>query len=86
MIEKLRLDGNKSFKEGRYQEALDAYSSAINLGRDCNNAFNPLLLTNLATVYIKLKQYEMLLKMRTGSRVVQIAGEAMLEMLWHSMA
>ena len=57
-IEKLKLDGNKSFKEGLYKEALDAYSSAINLARDCNNAFNPLLLTNRATVYIKLMQYE----------------------------
>ncbi len=62
-IEKLKLDGNKSLKEDRYKEALDAYSSAIKLAQDCNyNAFNPLLLTNRATVYIKLKQYEDALK------------------------
>ncbi len=62
-IEKLKLDGNKSFREDRYKEALDAYSSAIKLAQDCNyNAFNPLLLTNRATVYIKLKQYEDALK------------------------
>ena len=62
-IEKLKLDGNKSFREDRYKEALDAYSSAIKLAQDCNyNAFNPLLLTNRATVYIKLKQYEEALK------------------------
>ena len=61
-IEELKLDGNKSFKESRYKEALDAYSSAIKLAQDCNNAFNPLLLTNRATVYIKLKQYEDALK------------------------
>ena len=61
-VEKLKLDGNKRFKEDRYKEALDAYSSAIDLARDCNNAFNPLLLTNRATVYIKLKQYEDALK------------------------
>jgi parallel beta-helix repeat protein len=62
-IEKLKLDGNKSFKEGRYKEALGAYSSAINLAQDHNNAFfNPLLLTNRATVYIKLKQFEDALK------------------------
>ncbi len=62
-IEKLKLDGNKSFRDDRYKEALDAYSSAINLAQDCDyNAFNPLLLTNRATVYIKLKQYEDALK------------------------
>ena len=60
--EKLKLDGNKSFKEGRYKEALDAYSSAIDLAQKCNNTFNPLLLTNRAAVYIKLGQYEDALK------------------------
>ena len=61
-LEKLKLDGNKSFKEGCYKEALDAYSSAIDLAQKCNNSFNPLLLTNRATVYIKLGQYEDALK------------------------
>ena len=61
-LEKLKFDGNKSFKEGRYKEALGAYSSAIDLAQKCSNAFNPLLLTNRATVYIKLKQYEDALK------------------------
>ena len=62
-IEKLKLDGNKSFRENRYKEALDAYSSAIKLAQDCNyNALNPLLLTNRATVYIKLGRYEDALK------------------------
>jgi parallel beta-helix repeat protein len=61
-IEKLRLDGRENFEEGRYKEALHAYSSAINLAQECNNAFNPLLLTDRAEVYIKLKQYEDALK------------------------
>ena len=61
-IEKLKMDGNKHFKECRYKEALDAYSTAINLARDCKHAFNPLLLTNRATVYVKLEQYEEALK------------------------
>ena len=60
--EKLKLDGDKSFKEGRYKEALGAYNSAIDFAKKCNNAFNPLLLTNRATVYIKLEQYEDALK------------------------
>ena len=61
-VEKLRMDGNKHFKECRYKEALDAYSSAINMTRDCNDVFNRLLLINRATVYIKLEQYEDALK------------------------
>ena len=61
-LAKLKLDGNNSFKEGRYKEALSAYSSAIDLAQKCNNAFNPLLLTNRATVYIKLGEYEDALK------------------------
>ena len=62
-IEKLRLDGNTNFKQGRHLEALDSYSSAIELAKDCDNAFfDPLLLTNRATVYIKLEKYEDALK------------------------
>jgi tetratricopeptide (TPR) repeat protein len=61
-LEKLKLDGNKSFKEGHYDKALDVYSSAIDLAQKCKNAFNPLLLTNRASVYIKLEQYEDALK------------------------
>ena len=61
-VEKSRMDGNKHFKECRYKEALDVYSSAINMARDCNDVFNPLLLTNRATVYIKLDQYDNALK------------------------
>ena len=61
-IENLRFDGNKYLKESRYKEALDAYSSAINLAQKGNIAFNLLLLINRATAYIKLKQYEDALK------------------------
>ena len=61
-VEKLKMDGNKHFKECHYREALDAYSSAIILTRDCKDAFNPLLLTNRASVYMKLEQYENSLK------------------------
>jgi parallel beta-helix repeat protein len=61
-IEELRREGKKSFNENRYIEALDAYSSAIDLAQDCNSAFDPLLLTNRATVFIKLGQYEDALK------------------------
>ncbi|CAB4013304.1 Small glutamine-rich tetratricopeptide repeat-containing alpha [Paramuricea clavata] len=61
-IENLRFDGNKCLKESRYKEALNAYSLAINLAQKGNIAFNPLLLINRATAYIKLGQYEDALK------------------------
>ena len=56
------LDANRAFEQGFYDEALNAYSSAIRFAQDCYNAFNPLLLTNRAKVYIKLGQYEDALK------------------------
>ena len=61
-VESFKLDGDKSLKEGRYKEALNVYSSAIRLTQDCNNLFDPSLLTNRATVYIKLMRYEDALK------------------------
>ena len=61
-IDKFELDGNKAFKEGFFEEALDAYSSTINLAQDCNKLFDPLLLTNRSMVYIKLEQWEIALK------------------------
>ncbi len=60
-IEKLRLDGNKKFKDGLYKEATDAYSAAIDMSRG-TTAFNALLLTNRASVYIKLNQLDDALK------------------------
>ena len=55
------LDADRAFEDGLYDEALHAYSSAIRFAH-CHNAFNPLLLTNRAKVYIKLGQYEDALK------------------------
>ena len=57
-IKELTLSGQKSFDKGLYPEALDAFSSAIDLGQDCSNAFNPLLLTNRSKTFLKMKQYE----------------------------
>jgi tetratricopeptide (TPR) repeat protein len=61
-INKFELDGNKAFKEGFFEEALDAYSSTINLAEDCDKPFDPLLLTSRSMVYIKLEQWENALK------------------------
>ena len=60
-VEKLRSEGNKNFKDGLYQEAVDAYSAAIDISKS-TPAFNPLLLTNRASAYIKLNQRDAALK------------------------
>ena len=60
-IENLRLEGNKKFRDGLYKEAADAYSAAIDMSRG-TTAFNALLLTNRASVYIKLNQLDDALK------------------------
>ena len=60
-IEKLRLEGNTKFKDGLYKEAADAYSAAIDMSRG-TTAFNALLLTNRASVYIKRNQLDDALK------------------------
>ena len=61
-VEKLELDGNKFLAEGCYKEALNTYSSAINLAQDCKHSFSALLLANRASVYVALEQYEEALK------------------------
>ena len=61
-VEKLELDGNKFLAEGCYKEALNTYSSAINLAQDCKHSFSPLLLKNRASAYVALEQYEEALK------------------------
>ena len=60
-VEKHRLEGNKSFKHGQYKEAVDAYSTAIDMSRG-TPVFNALLLTNRASAYIKLNKLDDALK------------------------
>ena len=60
-VEKLRLEGNKNFKDGLYQEAVEAYSAAIDMSKD-TPAFDALLFTNRASAYIKLNQCDAALK------------------------
>ena len=56
-FEKLKMEGNKNYRDGLYKEALDAYSAAIDISRG-TTVFNVLLLTNRASAYIKLHQLE----------------------------
>ena len=60
-VEKLKLKGNEKFKEGYFKEAVDAYSTAIDMSIR-TSAFDPFLLTNRASAYIKLNQLEKALK------------------------
>ena len=60
-VEMLRFEGNKDFKDGLYQEAVEAYSAAIDMSEG-TPAFNPLLLTNRASAYIKLNLCDAALK------------------------
>ena len=60
-VEKLKLKGNEKFKELHFKEAVDAYSTAIDMSIR-TPAFDPFLLTNRASAYIKLNQLEKALK------------------------
>ena len=60
-IIKLKLEGNEKFRDGHFKEAVSAYSAAIDMSRE-TPAFDPLLLTNRASAYIKLNQSEHALK------------------------
>ena len=60
-VENLRQQGNKSFNDSQYKEAVDAYSAAIDMSKG-TPTFNPLLLTNRASAYIKLNQKDAALK------------------------
>ena len=56
-VKELRLKGNAKFNENHFKEAVDAYTTAIDMSKR-TPAFDPLLLTNRASAYIKLNQLE----------------------------
>ena len=60
-IIKLKSEGNEKFREGHFEEAVSDYSVAIDKSRG-TPAFDPLLLTNRASAYIKFNQPEHALK------------------------
>ena len=60
-VENLKQQGNQRFKDGLYKEAVDAYSAAKDMSMG-TPAFNPLLLTNRASAYIKLNQKDAALR------------------------
>ncbi|KAI9846073.1 MAG: hypothetical protein M1837_004329 [Sclerophora amabilis] len=56
-LDKLKDDGNTSFKAGRYQEAVDTYTKALEVD-PLNKSTNSKLLQNRAMCSIKLKEYD----------------------------
>ncbi|CAB4036494.1 Stress-induced-phospho 1, partial [Paramuricea clavata] len=60
-IEKMRLKGNNLFKESNFQEAIEIYSSCIDISQG-TDSFDPRLLSNRASAYLRLKQFNNALK------------------------
>jgi parallel beta-helix repeat protein len=55
-IEEMRLKGNNLFKESNFQEAKKIYSSCIDRSQR-TDSFDPKLLSNRASAYLRLKQF-----------------------------
>ena len=60
-LEKTRLNGNRLYKKSKFKEAIDVYSSALRKSKG-TNLFDPRLLSNRASAYLKIKQYDNALK------------------------
>ena len=56
-LDEMRLKGNDLFKSGYYNDALTIYCDAIDLSKK-TNLFDARLLSNRASVYLKLGEYE----------------------------
>jgi tetratricopeptide (TPR) repeat protein len=60
-LEKMRLEGNKLFKEKHFKEAITIYSSCIDSSKG-TDSFDPKLLTNRASAYLRSDQHSDALK------------------------
>jgi len=54
----LREKGNQAFKQGKFQEAIDRYTEAINLLTDLQVTELTKCYSNRSQCYINLNQYE----------------------------
>jgi tetratricopeptide (TPR) repeat protein len=54
----LREKGNQAFKQGKFQEAIDRYTEAINLLTDIQVTELTKCYSNRSQCYINLNQYE----------------------------
>ena len=55
-LDRFRLRGNSLFKEGRFEEAVETYTEALETDNKAKN-LDPRLLNNRATAYLKLGNY-----------------------------
>ena len=55
-IDTMRLEGNKLFKKSNFEEAIKIYSSCIVRSKG-TDSFDPMLFSNRASAYLRLKQY-----------------------------
>ena len=60
-VNEKRLQGNTYFKDGHFQKAVAIYTSLINMTKG-TSTFDPTLLSNRASAYIKLQEFEIALK------------------------
>ena len=60
-FENMRFQGNQHFKESRFKKSIELYSSVIKMSKG-SHLFDPLLLSNRASAYLKLGKYESALK------------------------
>ena len=56
-LDEMRLKGNELFKNGYYNDALKIYCHAIDISKK-TSLFDATLLSNRASVYLKLREYE----------------------------
>lgn len=56
-MDAIRLQGNTFFKDGRFNEAVETYTKAIEANAGTKN-LDPRLLNNRATAYLKLQKFE----------------------------
>ncbi|KAK8167355.1 hypothetical protein BC567DRAFT_13603 [Phyllosticta citribraziliensis] len=56
-LDRMKEEGNNAFKAGRYQQAVDTYSKALEVD-PANRGTNSKILQNRARCYLKLKKYQ----------------------------
>ena len=64
-LEEMRLEGNNLFKKNCFKESIEVYSSAIDMSKG-TNLFDARFLSNRASAYLNLKQYDNALKDAEG--------------------